>query len=52
MKKTFSYRKYGKRLCSVALGLVAVGIVGSAIAQADESKNDSSAKSAVTEKTG
>lgn len=51
MKKTFSYRKYGKRLCSVALGLVAVGIVGLAIAQADESKNDSSAKSAVTEKT-
>ncbi|KXT59303.1 hypothetical protein SORDD05_01670 [Streptococcus oralis] len=51
MKKTFSYRKYGKRLCSVALGLVAVGVVGSAIAQADESKNDSSVKSAVTEKT-
>ena len=51
MKKTFSYRKYGKRLCSVALGLVAVGIVGSAIAQADESKSDSSVKSAVTEKT-
>ena len=51
MKKTFSYRKYGKRLCSVALGLVAVGIVGLAIAQADESKNDSSDKSAVTEKT-
>ena len=51
MKKTFSYRKYGKRLCSVALGFVAVGIVGSAIAQADESKSDSSVKSAVTEKT-
>ena len=51
MKKTFSYRKYGKRLCSVALGLVAVGIVGSAIAQADESKSDSSVNSAVTEKT-
>ena len=41
MKKTFSYRKYGKRLCSVALGLVAVGLVGSAIAQADESKSES-----------
>ena len=51
MKKTFSYRKYGKRLCSVALGLVAVGLVGSAIAQADESKSESSVKSAVTEKT-
>ena len=51
MKKTFSYRKYGKRLCSVALGLVAVWIVGLAIAQADESKSDSSVKSAVNEKT-
>ena len=51
MKKTFSYRKYGKRLCSVALGLVAVGLVGLAIAQADESKNDSSVKTAVTKKT-
>ena len=51
MKKTFSYRKYGKRLCSVALGLVAVGLVGSAIAQADESKSESSVKSATTEKT-
>lgn len=51
MKKTFSYRKYGKNLCSVALGLIVIGTVGLGMVRADETKNDSSAKSSVSAKT-
>lgn len=51
MKNTFSYRKYGKNLCSVALGLVVIATVGLGMVKADESKNNSSDKSAVTAKT-
>ncbi|WP_187423316.1 hypothetical protein [Streptococcus sp. Marseille-P7375] len=48
MKNTFSYRKYGKNLCSVALGLIVIATVGLGMVKADESKNNSSDKSAVT----
>ena len=51
MKNTFSYRKYGKNLCSVALGLIVIATVGLGMVKADESKNNSSDKSAVTAKT-
>ncbi|MFS9028204.1 MucBP domain-containing protein [Streptococcus cristatus] len=51
MKNTFSYRKYGKNLCSVALGLIVIATVGLGMVKADESKNNSSDKSAVTAKS-
>ena len=51
MKNTFSYRKYGKNLCSVALGLIVIVTVGLGMVKADESKNNSSDKSAVTAKS-
>ena len=51
MKNTFSYRKHGKNLCSVALGLIVIATVGLGMVKADESKNNSSDKSAVTAKS-